>query len=210
MWGGCVSSVMSAAVNVYSAAYVRTANNNRFCCSRHKQVTVKDTDCPHWCFHSLLQSFQQHCKYRRISNFYWQQAHFLKPCLSIILITLGRFKRIRLVLIQYTHTHTHTLALRVRTLIDIMHSLASSPDLTLNLTLTLKPGLNPQTALWSCEDWPKCPHKAEMSSRRWFKARSTQRQQYKRKHTQSQGATLDVVSCIRWLLVMWQKSSPMV
>lgn len=32
-----------------------------------------------------------------------------------------------------------------------------------NLISILKPGLNPQTGLWSCEDQPKCPHFLKIS-----------------------------------------------
>lgn len=41
---------------------------------------------------------------------------------------------------------------------------------SINVILTFKASLNPQTALWSCDDWRKCPHKAETSSQHWFKA----------------------------------------
>jgi len=68
----------------------------------------------------------------------------------------------------HTHTHTHTCtSIFVRTLIDIMHSLAPypnlnhhnwvpnpnpNPNLNLNLilTITLKPSLNPQNVIWRC------------------------------------------------------------
>ena len=72
----------------------------------------------------------------------------------------------------YSTPQTHTQArpaIVVRTLIDIMHSLAPypnlnhhnqmpDPNLNIILTLTLKPSLNRQTAHWKCEDRTKCPH----------------------------------------------------
>lgn len=94
---------------------------------------------------------------------------------------------------------THTcLSTVVRTLIDIMHSLAPY----LNPTTTLKPNLNPQTALWRCVDQPKCPHNVKMTLKLWFLTKIGSHN-YRKTNTHTRTHTHTQTAFSLWWTIDW-------